>query len=53
MLLRERSPSAHIATGMTIPLLAASGSEPDIDKKQTGIILNKSADAKDKSADTD
>ena len=25
MLLRERSPSAHIATGMTIPLLAASG----------------------------
>ena len=25
MQLRERSPSTHIVTGMTIPLLAASG----------------------------
>ena len=31
MQLRERSPSTHIVTGMTIPLLAASGSNLPID----------------------
>ena len=38
MLLRERSPSAHIATGMTIPLLAASGANYTNEKYDNNLI---------------